>query len=350
MPVIPSFLERLIMLNFNQAPGVMLDLLGVAAFQTVMAAVRLNVFEALKSKPLTAVEVATHTQTDERGIQALLNALVPLGYVTNANGRYTNSATTSKWLLKDAPSSFVPGLEFWSMLLLGFWSDLDKSIRQGRPQNDIYYQWLDDQPNGWEAFQNFMITGFQTMSEEIMTKIKLPSTAQKLLDVGGGHGLYSIAFCQAYPHLSATVFDLPGAVEVAQRMIDQAEIGERVSVQAGDLWHDELGSGYDVVLLFNLMHTYLPDDNSRLLQKVMQALNPAGVVIILEQFAGSLPGSFAKIFAGVTDMNFFHMVGGQGYTPHALIGLLQEAGLTAVRKVSLRSLPGNGVVWGVKAA
>ena len=113
MPVLPSFLERIIMLNLNQAPGVMLDLLGTAAFQIVMAAVRLELFEALKSSPQTVEEIASFTQTDQRGTEALINALVPLGYITKQNGQYALTPLTKKWLLKDSPSSFVQGLEFW---------------------------------------------------------------------------------------------------------------------------------------------------------------------------------------------------------------------------------------------
>ena len=232
------------------------------------------------------------------------------------------------------------------MLLFDFWSDLDKSIRQGAPQSDIYHQWLNNQPGGWDAFQGFMETGYQSMSEEVIKKINLPGTAKRLLDVGGGHGLYSLAFCRAYPQLSATVFDLPGAVAVAQQEIDKQEMNGRVSIQAGDFWRDELGSGYDVILLFNLVHTHLPEANRQLLQKVTNALNSGGMVVILEQFAGKVPGSFGKIFAGVADINFFHMVGGKAYTDDELAELLLEAGFKSIQKTSLRSLPGNGLVWG----
>jgi 2-polyprenyl-3-methyl-5-hydroxy-6-metoxy-1,4-benzoquinol methylase len=349
VPVIPSFIERVVMLNLNQIPGVMLDLLGTAAFQIVIAAVRLELFEAMNSSPQTVAEIASIAQTDQRGTKALLDALVPLGYVTKQNDQYANTPLTKKWLLKDSPSSFVQGLEFWAMLLFDFWSDLDKSIRQGAPQSDLYHQWLDDQQGGWAAFQGFMETGFQSMSEEIIKKLKLPTHAQNLLDVGGGHGLYSLAFCRAYPNLSAAVFDLQGAVEVAQLKIDQEKMNDRVSVQAGDFRQDKLGSDYDVILLFNLVHTHLPEDNRRLLQKVANALNPGGMVVILEQFAGKLPGSFAKIFSSVVDVNYFHMVGGKGYTEDELAELLQEAGLTSIQNISLRSLPGNGLVWGIKA-
>ena len=38
----------------------------------------------------------------------------------------------------------------------------------------------------------------------------------KLLDVGGGSGVYSIALCAAYPHLMATILDFPDTVDTAR--------------------------------------------------------------------------------------------------------------------------------------
>jgi len=61
------------------------------------------------------------------------------------------------------------------------------------------------------------------------------------MDVGGGHGLYSTKFCRSYPDLSATVFDLPQALEAARETIAAEKIGDRVSVKEGDFWIDDLG-------------------------------------------------------------------------------------------------------------
>lgn len=349
MPVLPGSLERVVLLNLNQAPGVFLDLLGTAAFQCVLAALRLGAFEALRDGPLTAAEVAHKIEASERGTAALLNALAPLGYLKLKNGRFSNTPMTTKWLLKDAPLSVAPGLEFWGMLLFEFWADLDQSIRDGGPQVDFYREWLSERPGGWPAFQQFMITGNRTMADEIVRRVKLPPTARRLLDVAGGHGLYSVAFCRQYPQLTATVFDLPGAIKMARELISTEQMDGQVVGQEGDFWEDDLGSGYDVILLFNILHTHLPEPNRRLLQKVAAALNPGGMVIILEQLLGKMPGSFGKIFANAANLNFFHMVGGQGYTAEEMAGWLGEIGLTGIETISLRSLPGNGVVWGSKS-
>ena len=79
MPIATSFMERLVLLRLNQAPGVMLDFLGVLAFKAVSTGLKLGVFETLKDGPLTARETAERIKAGERGTSLLLEALRTIG-------------------------------------------------------------------------------------------------------------------------------------------------------------------------------------------------------------------------------------------------------------------------------
>jgi hypothetical protein len=48
-----------------------------------------------------------------------------------------------------------------------------------------------------------------------------------LLDIGGGHWLYSIFFTRKYPHLRACVLDLPQIIPVTNENIER--LGARES-------------------------------------------------------------------------------------------------------------------------
>ena len=55
---------------------------------------------------------------------------------------------------------------------------------------------------------------------------------QKMLDVGGGHGLYSIFFTKKYPGLKSWVLDLPGVTGVTLENIKKyrgEDAGKRYS-------------------------------------------------------------------------------------------------------------------------
>lgn len=242
MPIRPNIIERLVLLNLNQGPGLMLDFLGAQAFRAVCVAIKLGVFEALSGGPLTAAETARRIEADERGTTLLLDALQALGYVKKKNGQYANAPMTTKWLLRDSPTSLAGGIPFFESMVFDRWGHLDESIRLGKPA--IYgSEWLDQRPDGWRVYQEGMIAVARMAADEVVVKVKLPSTARRLLDVGGGHGLYSIKFCRRYPGLSATVFDLPQALELARETIAAEGMGDRVTAQAGDFWINDFGAG-----------------------------------------------------------------------------------------------------------
>ncbi|MCW4043412.1 MAG: methyltransferase, partial [Candidatus Bathyarchaeota archaeon] len=177
----------------------------------------------------------------------------------------------------------------------------------------------------------------------------LPVTARRLLDVGGGHGLHAINFCSRYPDLSATILDWPQTRKIAEANIATAGMDKRVSFREGDFWTDDLGSGYDVALLFNIIHMYLPDKNIELLQKVCGALNPGGVIVIMDQMVLPASGPTSEATAGLVGLDLFVEVNGQTYPPQDIAGWLRQAGLTKTCEILLRKSPGFALVVGTKA-
>lgn len=341
MPVTPNLLERLVLFRLNLAPAVMLDFLGALAFRTVTAARRLGVFEALSAGPLTAAKVARRIDADERGTTILLEALEALGYVESTHGNYAATAMAAKWL-----PLLGDGIGFCEMLAERF-QDLDESVRRGGPAVDAR-EWLGQRPDGWREFQAGMVALARMTADGVVAKVRLPATARRLLDVGGGHGLYSIKFCQRYPQLSATVFDLPEGLEVTPAAIAAEGMEGRVSVQAGDFWIDGFGAGYDVALLFNIIHANLPARNVELLQKVAAALNPGGLVVILDQLAGKVRGGTSGAFAALMGLNLFNLTGGQAYGYREIAGWLSAAAFANPHRIGLLKSPGTSLVLGTK--
>jgi predicted O-methyltransferase YrrM len=350
MPILPNFIERLALLTFNQGPGLMLDFLGAQAFRAVSVAVRLGVFEALSGGPLTAAETARQVQASGRGVTLLLDALESLGYVKKDDDRYANTPMTIKWLLRRSPTNLAGGIPFFESMVFDRWEHLDESIRRGKPALPGS-EWLEQHPGGYRVYEEGMIAIARMAADEVMAKVtrSVPPTARQLLDVGGGHGLYSIRFCRRYPGLAATVFDLPQAVEVARETIAAEGIGSRVTVQAGDVWLDDLGTGYDVALLFNLIHAYLPDKNIELLHKVSGALNQGGLIVIMEQIAGKVFGSTATALARLQALNFFNDLEAQTYAYDEIASWLTQTGFINPRRINLLKTPGFSLVMGAKS-
>ena len=343
MPLVLSPIEQLLFVQLNAGPAPLLDVFAAVGFRSVWAASKLGVFEALAPEPLTATAVATQIGADRRAVFLLLQVLDGLGYVERKGARYANTALTRKWMLASSATSMAAGLDFWGTTLATLWQDLEGTIRAGHPAVD-FYRWLEDHPATLAAFQQWLAASAHQTASEIAARIRLPRNARRLLDAGGGHGYYSVAFCRRHPRLAATVLDFPAALESARQTIAAEQMEGRMAVQAGDLLHDSFGSGYDAVLLFNIIHGHTPAQNAELLRKAAAALNPGGRVVIMDQLAGRAPTRGTQALSSILAFSFFQLVGAQIYPFAQVAGWLQTAGFGPARRMTLFTNPLSSLV------
>jgi SAM-dependent methyltransferase len=157
---------------------------------------------------------------------------------------------------------------------------------------------------------------------------------RRMLDVGGGSGVYSIVFARASAALRAEILDLFTVLPIAERHVAEAGFAERVTVRAGDLRTGEFGSGYDLVLLSSICHMLGPDENRDLVSRAARALSPGGRVVVSD-FVLDEDGP-APRQAVLFSINM--LVGtpsGRSYRESEYRAFLGEAGLVSVERVRL---------------
>lgn len=155
--------------------------------------------------------------------------------------------------------------------------------------------------------------------------------ARRMLDVGGGFGHFSKALCRANPGLCATVLDTPAVVDLVAQAAPEADLAGRVEHVAGDYLESEYETGYDLVLLANVLHQESPERASALVRKGAAALVPGGRLVVVdfsidEDRRESVVGAIFAI-----NMRSF----GDVYPEPTLRGWMQSAGLTAIDCVDL---------------
>ena len=91
---------------------------------------------------------------------------------------------------------------------------------------------------------------------------------------------YSIAFVSPARGMRATLFDRPEVIDIAKEQVGAAGCGNRIAYIPGDFMVDPMGSGYDLVLLSNIIHSYGPENNRKLVRKCFDALEPGGMMIL----------------------------------------------------------------------
>lgn len=343
MPVVPNTLERVVWLRLNRAPGPFLDLFGAAGFRAVALAVEMGLYEALADGAMTPADLASTLDADEQALSVLLSFLAALGYVERSGEAYHRTGMTRSWLAPADRTDVGPWLTFWNELAFPYWDEhLRTALQEGRPPQSIY-EWFDAEPHRWETAQADFAADARLTAPEVVDRVSIPKAAQHIVDVGGGHGVYSVALCRAYPGLEATVFDAPEASAVANETIATADMHDRIDVAPGDYFEDALPAG-DVALVFNVVHAHEPAKNIALFERIRAALGPGGRVIVMDQFdadswmARLLPT--VKTALAFVSLTYLVTLGGQTYPADEVGEWLRSAGFDDVRRRYLRRAPG----------
>ncbi|MEJ2038797.1 MAG: methyltransferase [Desulfosarcinaceae bacterium] len=243
--------------------------------RVLLTGAELNIFQHL-AQPATARELAGRQGWHERPLAVLLDALTAMELLVKTDSRYRTDSDLLPYLSPDSPQSVLPMVRHAATIWKN-WSNLTRIVAEtggieGRPASF-------DDPEDRKAF----IGAMHVIARELAPKIvrAIPDLgARRLLDVGGGSGTYTIAFLEAFPDMSATLFDLPEVVEMARQRIGEAGLTERVTIQAGDFYKDPLPRGHDLAILSAIIHMNSPEQNRALYQKILNALDPGGRIVI----------------------------------------------------------------------
>lgn len=167
---------------------------------------------------------------------------------------------------------------------------------------------------------------------------------KRLLDVGGGSGAYDIELCRYYPHLHATVYDLPFVTEIAAEKIAQAQLSGRIDTAAGDFFADPtFPADHDAVLLSMILHDWDEAKDREILRKCYAALPSGGVVIISELLADD--NKTGPVPAALMSLNMLiETEGGRNYTAGEYSAWLDEVGFGDIQTVRFEAAGANGVV------
>src|SRR5258708_4799147 len=96
----------------------------------------------------------------------------------------------------------------------------------------------------------------------------------KVLDIAAGHGMFGITLAKHNPQAEIVAVDWAPVLEVAKSNAQAAGVAARYRTLPGSAFDVEFGTGYDIVLLTNILHHFRAAENETLLRKVNAALKP----------------------------------------------------------------------------
>lgn len=307
---------------------------GMGYARAAVAAVRLGIFRALGEGELVPDALAQATGCSEPGVRALCAALTGFGLLHRRRGAYRNSAAVRRYLL---PGAAIPLEE--SVLFMGHCQELIADL-EAQIQSGVVERLHDRQlsPEFWRAYMGALAAFAPLVAREIVRKVRPGPSPTRLLDVGGGHGRYAAALVARHPGLTAEVLDLPEACAQGRRIQQEDGFGDRVLYREGDFRAVDWGEGYDIVLVFNVLHNATASEAADLIARAYQALRPGGVVVIMDAVHQGDDGDL-DASAGWNELFFFLISGAQAWPEPRIRGWMEEAGFTALRRAQLMAVP-----------
>lgn len=311
--------ERIMQFAWGYVPTLMLE-----------AAVRHRVFDVLDSGPKTLKETAAVTGASERGLRAVMNAMVGLNFLAKEGDRYTLTPESSAFLVSTKPSFQGGILRHTSEQLMPKWLKLNEIVATGKPAAAV-----NKESSGGEFFQEFVADIFPmsyAAAQALGAHLALDDAGApvRVLDLAAGSGVWGIAVAQSSKRVTVTAVDWPEVLPVTKKMVGRFGLSDRFSFVAGDLDAADFGKGQNIATLGHILHSEGETRSRKLLKKTFDALTPGGTIAIQEFLVNpERTGPVVSLlFAGNMLVNTDE---GDTYSFEEIAGWLTEAGFTNAR-------------------
>lgn len=310
------------------------------ALHILFTAFDFDLFHLLE-EPKTANQISEEIETNPYLTVKFLNALVALQLLSKHDGRYTNTKLASTFLVKSSPfyqSNLLrlsaKGSDNWSKMSSILKGEIQKE-KDGRFE-DVF------DPSFILAMAEGSMRGSLHRTVKEVSTLPEFQEAGKLLDLGGGHGLYAIAFSQSNQNLEVVLFDLPHVTEVAKEFITKYEMEERIAIIGGNFLEDDVGNGYDIIFASDVFYRK-KDVLISILRKIHNALTDNGSIVLKHWLLND--DRTAPLVSVLFDLKL--SLRGDGhyiYTEKEYIELLQEVGFSSIRTLDISSSSSPSVI------
>lgn len=329
-------------------PAPVLDLIeSFRQSKTMFAAVAMGVFDRLEDAPADLENLATDLRAEAEPLERLLDGCVGLGLLRKQAALYANQPIASTYLCAGSEHTLAGYILYSNNVLFKLWAHLEEAIRQGG------HQWKQEFGGDAGIFDHFFRTddamrnflrgmhGLGMLSSpKIVVAFDL-SRFHRLVDLGGATGHLSIAACERYPNLRATIFDLPRVSEIARDQIRRSpRVSSRIEFVAGDFFLDELPPA-DLFALGQIVHDWSEAKVRALLKKIYNSLPAGGGLLIVEKLlAENRAGTVSTL---MQSLNMLLCTEGKERSLSEYRALLETAGFQDVRAV-VTGAPFDGVL------
>jgi len=314
---------------------------GFVYSQVLAAFVQLKLCDHLADGPRSLETLARLTDLTPEAATRLLRAAASLGLVRLMAGE--------RYALDDLGASMIgnPSVAAFIAHHALLYDDLRDPVAllRGQTQTRLSQFWpyagdrpqtaseAEAPPEGYAGYSALMAQSQALVAQDILEAWPM-ARHRRLLDVGGGEGVFIAEAAASAPDLQLQLFDLPPVAARAQDALARRGLTNRVDCIGGSFLRDPLPRGADIISLVRIVHDHDDESALALLRAIHAALPSGGTLLIAEPMAGT-PGAEP---IGDAYFGFYLLAMGRGRArrPEELKQLLEAAGFTQTRVLSTR--------------
>jgi O-methyltransferase domain/Dimerisation domain len=302
---------------------------GFMAAKHLFVANEIGLFEALAEAPANVEELAQRLHIPSRTTRIVTDAMVALGFVERREDLYQNGLVADLYLAGKPGADSRPLLRYLNRLNYAMWMRLEDVVRTGKAFFGDFDFTEEEQRIFSEGVES--LTAGQAHALAVSYDF---SRHRSVLDFGGGTGLFLKAALSQHSSLVGTLFELPGAAEIARQRIVGTPLAERIRVEEGDLFHTPLPRGHDVVIIANVLHLFSLERNLELLRRVREAVADDARILLIDLWTD--PTHTQPIAAALMAGAFLLRTGeGDVYSEEEVRQWLKAAGWRPLERISL---------------
>jgi len=309
---------------------------GFVYTQWLAVCVELNLFERLAASPLSAAELAAEANLPRVSAERLLEAAASLGLAQRRGD--------ARWGLGPLGAAMVGNEAVTAMVrhhrtLYADLADPLALLREGRGALASYWAYAgghadDRAPGALDGGTTAPYSALMSATQPLVAGQVLDAYPiarhRRLLDLGGGEGVFAAAALARAPKLEAVVFDLPAVADAARARFARLGLAPRAQAVGGDFHRDALPAGADIVSLVRVIYDHDDEPALAILRAARRALPRGGTLLLAEPMAGTAGAE--PMGAAYFGMYLMAMGSGRSRSAAELARLLGAAGFDRVRE------------------
>jgi SAM-dependent methyltransferase len=246
---------------------------------------KLGLYKALASGSMSAAELATRTNTDERYVREWLSSQAAGGYVTydDQTNKFGLTEEQAFTLAQEDSPAYLPGAFELALGSLAAVPRIAESFRTGAGMG-----WHEHEEGVFHGCEKFfrpgyaanLVTSWIPSLHDVKGKLE---AGARVADVGCGKGASTILMAKAFPNSQFFAFDYHDkSIAAARESAKREGVADRVTFEVSKA-KSYPGKDYDLVAVFDCLHDM--GDPVGAAVHVRQSLAKDGTWMIVEPFA-----------------------------------------------------------------